>query len=139
MPVLGGRIVIPRFSITQPIVFVMDTGAASTVLAPGDGRRINLDYSQLGFTEQSRGVGGSTASASEPAYVVFNSELAGLAIYRIDLTILKPDERGGLDSIPSLLGRDVLSRGTVVYSPPEGRLTFEVLDADVTVPPEHKP
>ena len=139
MPVLGGRIVIPRFGIAQPIVLVVDTGAASTVLAPADGKRLNLDYSQLRFTKQSRGVGGSTASASEPAYVMFYSEQAGLVVYRIDLTILKPGEGGEFDSIPSLLGRDILSRGRVVYSPPEGRLTFEVLDADMTVPPEHKP
>lgn len=81
-------------------------------------------------------MGGSTASAQEPAYVMFSPEQAGLAIYRIDLTILKPDEDGELDSIPSLLGRDILSRGRSVYSPTEGRLTFEVLDADATVPPE---
>ena len=136
MPVLAGRLLIPRPGISQPVFFVLDTGAASTALAPADGKRLNLDYSQFCFTKRSRGVGGSTASAQEPAYVMFYSEQAGLTIYRIDLTILKPDEDGELDSIPSLLGRDILSRGRSVYSPAEGRLTFEVLDADVIVPPE---
>ncbi len=81
-------------------------------------------------------MGGSTASAQEPAYVMFNSDQARLAVYRLDLTILKPDEDGELDSIPSLLGRDILGRGRSVYSPAEGRLTFEALDADAIVPPE---
>ena len=133
-PYLEGRLLIPRLRVNVGISFCVDTGADSTTLMPGDGNYIGLDYSTLNLSDQSMGISGTIDSCKENAIVVFSER--GLVIhgYDIDLTIIKPDRKmPGLNRLPSLLGRDILNRWTMRYSPPTNRLTFKVVTSDISM------
>ena len=133
-PYLEGRLLIPRLRINAGIWFCVDTGADSTTLMPRDGNKIGIDYSTLNKSDQSMGISGAIDSYKEDAIVVFSEQ--GLVIhgYDIALTVIKPDpKKTGLNRLPSLLGRDILNRWTMRYSPTTNRLTFKVITSDVTI------
>ena len=47
-PYIEGRLIIPRLNIKSDMSFLVDTGADRSLLMPGDGRRLAIDYSKLG-------------------------------------------------------------------------------------------
>ena len=133
-PYLRGRLLIPRLRVNAYIWFCVDTGADNTTLMPLDGHNIALDYSMLNESYQSVGISGAIDSCKERAIVAFEERGSVIYGYDIDLTVIKPDpERPGLNGLPSLLGRDILNRWTMHYSPTTNSLTFEVITADVTI------
>ena len=133
-PYIEGHLLIPRLRINVRVWFCVDTGADNTVLMPRYGNNIGLDYSMLNESYQSVGISGAIDSCKERAIIAFSEQGPVIYGYDIDLTIIKPDpEKPGLNGLPSLLGRDILNRWTMHYSPTTNSLTFEVITADVTI------
>ena len=132
-PYIEGRLVISRLKLQQDISFCVDTGADKTTLTPADGILMGLDYSSL--TEDPRpslGLGGTSYNYVEPVVVIFSEARKCIHVYYIDLIIIDPDP--DLIDLPSLLGRDILNRWTMRYSPTSDRLTFKVVTADASIP-----
>ena len=125
---------IRRLRVNADVWFCVDTGADNTTLMPMDGSNVSLDYSTLNKSDQSMGISGAIDSYKERAIVVFREQSSAIHGYDIDLTIIKPDpDKPGINRLPSLLGRDILNRWTMHYSPTTDSLTFEVVTADVTI------
>ena len=131
-PYIEGRLILPRLKIRGDISFCVDTGADRSLLHPGDGERIGIDYTKLSGATESVGVGGICRNFVEPALLVFSEPKRFLYVYMIPLAIspASPD----IMDLPSLLGRDILDQWRMIYDPAKKRLTFHVVSADVTVP-----
>jgi len=127
-PYLEGRLVLPRVNLSFDLSFLVDTAADSTVLMPDDGIRAGLDYGTLSERRPVANRGGSVQSFVEQALVLFSIPGERLYLHRIALLVFPaaPDLQGA----PSLLGRDVLDRWRMIYSPMEKRIEFEVLSSD---------
>lgn len=99
-PTLGDRGVQVRL--------LVDTGADRTVLAPVDATRLvrefGIDLAALAAGVPSRGIGGQWSTRTIEAVLTLDRIAMPLS-----LTILEP-RPGPLSPMPSLLGRDILSR-----------------------------
>ena len=131
-PYVEGRLILPRLKIRGDVSFCVDTGADRSLLHPGDGERIGIDYTKLSGATESVGVGGICRNFVEPALLVFSEPKRFLYVYMIPLAISPPSP--DIMDLPSLLGRDILDRWRMTYDPARKRLTFHVVSADVTVP-----
>lgn len=131
-PYIEGRLILPRLKIKGDISFCVDTGADRSLLHPGDGERMGIDYTKLTGETESVGVGGICHNFVEPALLAFSEPKRFLYVYIIPLAIAPaaPD----IMDLPSLLGRDILDQWRMTYHPIKKRLTFHVISADVTVP-----
>ena len=131
-PYKEGRLLIPRLRIASKVSFLVDTGADSTTLLPADASRMGVKYEDL---IQGRhlmiGIGGTAPYYTEESIVIFDDP-ANFYLYKIDLQIVAPDEH--VNRLPSLLGRDILNKWQMVYSPTDDSLTFQVKNADQIVP-----
>lgn len=124
------RLIIPRLRLSQRVALLVDTGADGTCLHPRDARRIGIPFSELGNRRFSRGVGGRSAYFREPAFLSFrDGDLA--RVYELELLIADPNESD--ESLPSLLGRNVINHWHVEYDHSEGRLEFTVRYAGRTI------
>jgi len=131
-PYIEGRLHLPRLGITSDVSFCVDTGADTTVLLPSDGERMGVDYRNLETEVESVGVGGISLDFQEKAAVIFAEPNRALYVYLIDLLISSPTP--DIMALPSLLGRDILNRWRMTYNPSRAALSFQVLDADYTIP-----
>ena len=131
-PYLEGRLILPRLGIDSDISWCVDTGADRTLLMPGDGERMAIDYARLMRETESVGVGGISRDYLEDAWLVFSDPGHCLYAYALDLEISPPSIE--IMDLPSLLGRDILHRWRMSYSFVRKRLAFDVLSADVVIP-----
>jgi hypothetical protein len=106
-PFITARVSIPSQNISDDVHFLVDTGADATLLAPVDVVRLRINVGQLPRAASSAGIGGVTRTASAAASLTL-----GTVAYDVRLRVLLPERRqqAALNRIPSLLGRDVLSR-----------------------------
>jgi len=74
------------------------------------------------------GLGGDADCHEVEAIVLFADETYVYS-YIINLSVMPPGP--GIESIPSLLGRDVLDNWAMTYDPTKGRLEFVVRRADL--------
>lgn len=129
-PYIEGRLLIPRFNIKGDMSFLVDTGADDTVLMQTDGDRLGLDYSLLENVTQASGLGGTANLYQEPAYLLFIEPGKKAYVYGLNIQVLEPDP--AYDTLPSVLGRDILNRWRMSYNATTKRLFFKVLSADLT-------
>ncbi len=129
-PYIEGHVFLPRLEKRGNVSFIFDTGADTSLLMPVDGRRMGIDFDDLGDMEETLGVGGLSETFIEPAYIAFvgSGKLYG---YQIELRICKPSEV--LATVPSLLGRDIIDKWRVIYNKTETELSAEVLSAEFVV------
>ena len=129
-PYVVCRLIIPRLRVSRRISFLLDTGADSTSLHPRDARDAGIAFDQLGNRHSSRGIGGRSSYFREPAILAFSDgEL--VRMYEVGLLIAEPNDTN--ESLPSLLGRNVINHWRMVYDPSEDRLEFSVRHADRTL------
>lgn len=99
---------LPVYSHTMEVPLLLDTGADRTVLSPFDGRRlaraVGIDLASLPQGTPSAGIGGRVRTCVADAILFLDEFIAPLS-----LAILEP-LAGPVPSIPSLLGRDILSQ-----------------------------
>jgi hypothetical protein len=108
----------------RPYVF-----AAVTLPRLGFTRRVRL----LVDTSETTGIGGISEYYREPALVTFRDhEESNLQVYRMFIDIARPTQYN--DSVPSLLGQDILRNWRVIHDRFANELTFEVHLADFRAP-----
>ena len=95
---------------------------------PDDGIRINIDYAQLRGNVSTTGIGGGFRLFEEHGFIAFSEP--GKRVYFYNLNILLTSASPENRRIPSLLGRDILSRWRMVMDKDRGKLTFTVRSAD---------
>jgi hypothetical protein len=130
-PFVTAHLSIPSQSLSGDVRFLVDTGADSTLLAPADTVFLHLDVSRLPQGPPSTGVGGLTRTASVPATLTLGS-----LAYRLDLRVLVPSrqQQQALSRIPSLLGRDILSRFALILEERTDRVLLLTPDEADTLP-----
>ena len=130
-PFIRGRLIIPRLQVDSPVDFMVDTGADVTCLHPGDLRPLGIETRFLpeGSAIEASGIGGSGRYFEEITVLQFEDEHQ-MRYYAVNLYIAEPNE--DMNSLPSVLGRDVINRWRMMYDPEIGRLEFAVRSADAT-------
>ena len=129
-PYMRCRVVFPRFRLMRDIDFLMDTGADDTCLHPRDAISARIPFDRLEDEVSSRGIGGGASYYRERAFLMFQDD-AQMRIYDIQLHIAKPTE--GNQTFPSLLGRDIINRWSMLYDPTNDRLECLVRQSDLTL------
>ena len=89
-----------------------------------------MPYDRLTSAGQSGGVGGLATYYSEPAYIAFRDETR-THIYLQNVGIAEPGDHN--DSIPSLLGQDIMQHWRVLHDRPANSLTIDVVRSDLTI------
>ena len=104
-PFVSARFQFPtRGNQLHPVELLVDTGADRTLLSPVDARRLGIDLATLESGVPSVGVGGPAETRAIEAFLTIDTFSAPLT-----LTIVETPR-----PIPSLLGRDVISRFALV-------------------------
>ncbi len=119
LPYVTGHLALPRLGIAGPVDFLVDTGAVTTVLHPGDGIALGCSFDELLSPVLYEGVGGTHTYYRETAVVIFDDGGSEVGL-RFELAVAKPNPL--VDSLDSLLGRDILNRLRMDYDFPQGRL-----------------
>jgi predicted aspartyl protease len=103
------------------VEFLVDTGAHRTCLHPRDAIALGMDLTKLEYAEPSWGIGGTAYYSPLDAHVIFFH--GDLQVEKVEVLVAQPtNENMGL---PSLLGRDIINRWTMVYAPRSNKLQFE--------------
>lgn len=110
------------------VAFVVDTGADRTALMPSDIAKLGIDLARYPRRAQSTGVGGRVTAYEVPLMLGFGEAGVGTYLYTIIAQAMPPNP--DLAGVPSLLGRDVLGRWAMAWSPRSDLLSFDVVDAD---------
>ncbi len=128
-PYVSAILVLPRLDFRRlRLEFLVDTGAAQTVLHPRD--CAGMPYDRLTAAGQSGGIGGLATYYREPAYIAFRDD-ARTHVYLQTVGIAEPDDHN--DSIPSLLGQDILQHWRVLHDRPANVLTIDAVQSDLTI------
>ena len=120
-PCVEGRLVVGRLEIDGYIQFLVDTGADSGALHPGDGQRLQCRFDLLDEPYSVEGIGGSLEYYPEEATIIFQDDDEEYEIPVI-MDIAKPGSSA--DNLPSLLGRDVINFLRIDYHYDENLLRF---------------
>ncbi len=129
-PYIRCRVVFPRFTMEWEMDFLLDTGADHTCIHPTDAIDARIPFDLLQNEVSSSGVGGGALYYLERAFLVFQDD-AQTRIYDVQLLIARPTT--GNRVLPSLLGRDIINRWSMLYDPTNGRLECLVRQADLTL------
>ena len=130
-PYVFAAVTLPRLGFTRRVRLLVDTGADVTSLHPMDCQGIAYDL--LVDTSETTGIGGISEYYREPALVTFRDhEESNLQVYRMFIDIARPTQYN--DSVPSLLGQDILRNWRVIHDRIANELTFEVHLADFRAP-----
>ncbi|MCY3690741.1 MAG: aspartyl protease family protein [Chloroflexi bacterium] len=132
-PFLEGSLSLPRFGVTRHINFLVDTGADATCIHPRDGQAAGIPFDLLQGGTTSRGVGGQATYFREPAVLEFvDAEARKIHSFETTVNVAKPGTRASdpINTIYSLLGRDIIDRWHMVYDRTAGRLEFTVKETD---------
>ena len=119
VPYVRAHLALPRLGVAGSFDFLVDTGAASTVLHPRDGAGLDCPFNQLVMPIEFEGVGGTQTYYLEPAMLKLGDS-DDMDPFSIQLSIAKPAP--SVDRLDSLLGRDVLNRLRMEYDFPQGLL-----------------
>ena len=124
-PYVNAELFLPRLRLSGVVSFLVDTGSDSTILHPPDMARVGIRVSELRGKSGSRGIGGPGDAYPETARLLFE-DADGVTpyFYRLDIDIAKPDANN--QSLPSLLGRDILDCWYTECDPTNNLLRFTV-------------
>lgn len=122
-PTLTATVSIPETNTHGSVDFLVDTGATTTLIHPNDAERLAIDFGKLKNEDNSFGVGGRSKVFQEKAELIFHDEDGQTTqSYQLEISIAEPSEHN--NNFPSLLGRDILNRMTMVYDPRNNTLNF---------------
>ncbi len=130
-PYVQALITLPRLGISGAISFIFDTGCDQTLLMPIDGDKLGIEYAKLGAGVSSLSASGEMETSSERAVIIFRQPRKN-RIFVYDLNIAIAVRKEGVEEIPSLLGRDIISRWSSTVVPSKKFLRCRVLSADFT-------
>src|ERR1700741_496076 len=127
-PYIEATLSFPRLRVRSLVSFLVDTGAAGSIIMPADSKNLGVDFAALTTPTISIGIGGEARGFSEWGVWSF-SDRRHIFSYSIELEIPTPTNVNLW--LPSLLGRDVLNRWRVVsdFTRNEVRCTPRTWDA----------
>ena len=131
-PFIEGRLILPRLNIQGDISFLMDTGADTSMVMPGDAKRLGLPFDMLQGDRECGGIGGTIHHFVERGIIVFTDPQVMLYAYDLEVSIMPDDP--DMEEVPSLLGRDVIDRWRIIYDPQGTGLKAKPHSADITIP-----
>ena len=108
------------------VAFVLDSGASTSCLMPGDVVRVPPEVAALAIQPQSPplfGVGGSVPRSSTVVVISLRHEGGNRSFIQLRISAIMQSSAIGL---PSLLGRDVLMLARVVLDPEAETVTFDL-------------
>ena len=124
-PYVEARLYLPRLEVAASVNFLVDTGSDGTIIHPADTVWAGIRVSELRGMSRSHGIGGSSDAFVEDARLLFeDADRVTPYLYRLEIDIAKPD--GNNQSLPSLLGRDILGCWYTECDPTNGLLQFTV-------------
>jgi hypothetical protein len=130
-PVVDCFVSIPSLNVHDTVTFLMDTGADCTVLMPGDGFRLGIDYRSLDYRHTAFGIGGE--SKEHPcAAVIMVSDDATIYAHKRGIGIA--EKRADTMGVPSILGMDVMREWEILLSCPEEKIQIIVKNCDSVRP-----
>ena len=133
-PLIKAMLRLPSLDIQEEVIFLVDTGAFASCLAPFNSRQLGIDYGALtGIPSETVGIGGTAQGISIPAIAMFSEDNGARRFYQFLIDVM-PDTPE-LQEMPSLLGQDILAHWRLTHSPGEGLLQAEVLSAHDTYIP----
>ena len=114
-PYVRAKIVCKQFGIEKTINFLVDLGAAATIIGPRDAKRLRIPYDQFKLIEGGvSGVGGRAKTCLMPeTQLIFRTETGKFEASFPHLFVLAPVAKTLSKEekiIPSLLGRDFLNQ-----------------------------
>ena len=130
-PYFEAILYIPSQDISAELSFLLDTGADTSYLMPGDAKEIGLDRSILSDGYFAKGIGGEMKSYRLPALLVFEDD-ENVYVYEVDLGVAA--EADGLIDTPSLLGRDVINQWDLRYNRSASVIAADPQHASVRMP-----
>ena len=116
---MNARLVLPRLGVAGPVDFLVDTGAAASVLHPDDGIALGCPFDDLHLPLAFVGVGGTHTYYRETAVIEFDDGGTEVGL-RLEMAVAKPHPAA--DGLDSLLGRDILNRMRMEYDFPQEQL-----------------
>ena len=128
-PFVEGSLTLPRFGVTRHIDFLVDTGADATCIHPRDSRPAGIPFDLLRGGITSQGIGGQATYFRELAVLEFvDAEARKIHSCEVTVNIAKPGTRASdpINTIYSLLGRDIIDRWRMVYDRTDNLLEFAV-------------
>jgi hypothetical protein len=120
-PYVTATVVQDDLRLNRDIRFLVDSGASATVIADTDARRLGIDYHTLQHVPDGMiGIGGTVETFVLPSVRLvfitdggaYEEELERIYVLRHHITDARM--RARIERIPSLLGRDVLNKYTVL-------------------------
>ena len=115
-PYMKARVEIPRLSVGGALNFLIDTGADRTTIHPVDLQAIGVRHPDLDASQKwdCSGIGGTVAYSMEKVVLHFKKVdlCQEVAIGPLELGFFNNAQEGRL---PSLIGRDVLSQGSLMH------------------------
>lgn len=125
-PLVTGTVRLPRLHIEKDVLFLIDTGAAESMIHPGDAEFLGIDYNILKCKRLVSGIGGDAPAFQEHAHLLFqDTATSEWYDYHIQLLIAEPSPHN--PNYPSLLGRNILQHWTMLYDPANNAVGFQVV------------
>ena len=130
-PSITAVVEIPTLGVAASVEFLVDTGAARTVIHPRDVRKFEIDivtYAADACPYTFTGVGGEASYGVEDAILHFKNARTNLR------TLIGPLDPCQFDfarnkNVPSLLGRDFLNQGRLIVDYENNEVSFEMRPA----------
>lgn len=133
-PLVVAKIVQESFHLNNDVRFLVDSGASSTVIADSDAARLGIDYSRLEQHSQGMlGIGGNVSTFILPdVTLVFATEEGLFEEHLEKIYVMRhPVIDARIKGIPSLLGRDVLNKYSILLR--QATNTVLITDENVIV------
>ena len=130
-PYIKAIVEIPRLNVKAPISFLVDTGADHTTVHAADAVTLGITELKSGEKGNMRSIGIGGDAEYKPEEVILHFKM-GKTTYVWDAEIRfgpcgkKDFELAKVEDVPSLLGRDFLSRGRLVTDYIGDQMLFEV-------------
>ena len=106
------------------VEFLIDTGATKTTISEKDIIRLGVDYEALErLSKGMLGIGGAVDTyLLKDANLIFRQENKKNHVEQLSLCFLKHSEvNERILRIPSIIGRDILNKYTIIYSKKQGK------------------
>lgn len=120
-PYVAGTVLLPRLNVSGDIMFLLDTGCDFSLISPTDAKRIGCYQEGVPF-ENVIGWDGPMSVGIEQAMVGFNDIAIKLYSINIGIVACEPRQRY---TMPSVIGRDLMSRWRIVWEPRTAVLEIE--------------